>query len=183
MRALTAVILSLAAAAAPVLGQQTRREVTNVTTPEQDSRPNSPEVPDVYALTGQFEKIVVLRFKHQADLLGGLEQMVKQHRIRNAVILAGAGSLRNYHVHQVSNSTFPAKNVFVKDPTAPSDLISMNGYVIDGRIHVHVTMANPDGAFGGHLERDTTVFTFAIVTLGVFGDGIDLSRADDKNYR
>jgi len=27
------------------------------------------------------------------------------------------------------------------------------------------------------------VFTFAVVTVGVFKDGIDLSRVDDKNYR
>jgi predicted DNA-binding protein with PD1-like motif len=57
----------------------------------------------------------------------------------------------------------------------------MNGYVIDGRVHAHLTMANPDHAFGGHLEPGTNVFTFAIVTLGVF-DG-DLSRVDDKTYR
>jgi hypothetical protein len=27
------------------------------------------------------------------------------------------------------------------------------------------------------------VFTFAIITLGVFDSGVDLSRADDKSYR
>ncbi len=46
-----------------------------------------------------------------------------------------------------------------------------------------MTLATPDGAFGGHLEPDTNVFTFAIVTLGVFRDGIDLGRVDGKNYR
>jgi predicted DNA-binding protein with PD1-like motif len=183
MRRAGEVLSLLALTAALAVSQQTRREVTNATTPAQDSKPNSADVPDVYAITGQFEKIVILRFKYQADLLAGLEKMVKEQKIRNAVILAGAGSLRNYHVHQVSNGTFPSKNIWVKDPTAPSDLVSMNGYIVDGRVHAHVTLANPDGAFGGHLEPDTTVFTFAIVTLGVFRDGIDLSKTDDKNYR
>jgi predicted DNA-binding protein with PD1-like motif len=138
-------------------------------------------VPDVYAITGKFERVVVLRFKYQADLLAGIEKMVKEEKIRNAVILAGAGSVRNYQVHQVSNRTFPSKNTFVEDPTAPADIVSMNGYVIEGRVHAHMTMANPDHAFGGHLEPGTNVFTFAIVTLGVF-DG-DLRKVDDKNYR
>jgi hypothetical protein len=44
-------------------------------------------------------------------------------------------------------------------------------------------LANPDKAFGGHLEAGTSVFTFAVVTLGVFKDGTDLNRVDDKNYR
>ena len=34
-----------------------------------------------------------------------------------------------------------------------------------------------------HLEAGTGVFTFAVVTVGVFKDGIDLNRVDDKNYR
>jgi uncharacterized protein len=109
--------------------------------------------------------------------------MVKQEKIRNAVILAGAGSVTGYQVHQVSNRTFPSKNTFVKDPTAPADLIGMNGYIINGKIHAHMTLANPDKAFGGHLEPGTIVFTFAIVTVGVLDDGADLSRVDDKTYR
>jgi predicted DNA-binding protein with PD1-like motif len=59
----------------------------------------------------------------------------------------------------------------------------MNGYIIDGAVHAHMTLANPEKAFGGHLEPGTSVFTFAIVTLGVFDDRVDLSRADDKAYR
>jgi predicted DNA-binding protein with PD1-like motif len=83
----------------------------------------------------------------------------------------------------VSNRTLPSKNMFVKDPEAPADIAGMNGYVLDGVLHPHITLANPDHAFGGHLEPGTTVFTFAIVTLGVLPDSMDLKRADDKNYR
>lgn len=170
------------ACAAIVTAQQTRKEITNpAATPAEDAKANSPSVPDVYAITGKFDRVVVLRFKYQADLLAGIEQMVKDEKIRNAVILAGAGSVRNYQVHTVSNRTMPSKDTFVQDPTAPADIVSMNGYVIDGRVHCHMTMANPDHAFGGHLEPGTNVFTFAIVTLGVFDK--DLSRVDDKTYR
>ncbi len=169
---------------APLLpGQQTKTEVTKATTPAQDAKPNSDAVPQVYAISGQFERVLVLRFKYQADLLAGLESMVNLHKIRNAVILAGAGSVRNYHLHSVSNRDFPSKNMYIKDPTAPADIVSMNGYIINGKIHAHLTMTNEDRAFGGHLEAGTNVFTFAVVTVGVFGDGVDLSRVDDKTYR
>lgn len=170
-------ILDLASA------QPTRTETTNVTTPAEDSKPNSDTVPDGYALTGQFDRILVLRFKNQADLLAGLERLVKDHQVRNAVILSGVGSVKSYHYHTVSNRTFPSKNIFVKNPAGPADIVSLNGYVIDGRIHAHITLADPDKAFGGHLEAGTSVFTFAVVTLGVFKDGMDLNRLDDKNYR
>lgn len=167
-----------------LLAQETRREIVNAApTPEGDAKPNSDEVPDVYAISGKFDRVLVLRFKFGVDLLAGIQKMVKQEKIRNAVILAGAGSVRNYQVHQVSNRDFPSKNIFVKDPTAPADLISMNGYIINGSIHAHMTLANPDKAFGGHLEPGTNVFTFAIVTIGVLNDAADLSRVDDKTYR
>jgi predicted DNA-binding protein with PD1-like motif len=59
----------------------------------------------------------------------------------------------------------------------------MSGVVIGGRVHAHITLANSDRAFGGHLEPDTTVFTFAVVALGVLEDAVDLSTLDDWNYR
>lgn len=164
--------------------QETRREIVNASPkPADDAKSNSASVPDVYAIPTQFERVVILRFKFDTDLLAGLEKMVKQEKIRNAVILAGAGSVRGYQVHQVSNRDFPSKNMFVKDPTAPADLIGMNGYIMDGKIHAHMTLATPDKAFGGHLEPGTTVFTFAIVTVGILKDGADLSHLDDKAYR
>jgi len=180
MKTLAAVLVLLAATAMSP-ATETRTEITRPAAA--DAQPNNPAVPDVYAVEGKFERVVVLRFKYDTDLLAGLERMVKEQKIRNAVILAAAGSVRGYHVHQVSNRTLPSKNMFVKDPEAPADIISMNGYVIDGALHPHITLANPDRAFGGHLEPGTTVFTFAIVTLGVLPDSMDLKRADDKNYR
>lgn len=164
--------------------QESRHEIVNAApTPAQDAKENSASVPDVYALSGKFDRVVILRFKFDTDLLAGMEKMVKQQKIRNAVILSGAGSVRGYQVHQVSNRTFPSKNMYVKDAKAPADMIGMNGYIINGKIHAHVTLANPDKAFGGHLEAGTSVFTFAIVTIGVLNDAVDLSRVDDKTYR
>ncbi len=164
--------------------QETRREIVNAApTPVGDTKPNSDKVPDAYAISGHFDRVIVLRFKFNTDLLAGIEKMVKQEHIRNAVVINGIGSVRGYQVHQVSNRDFPSKNTFVKNPTEPADVIGMSGYIIDGKLHVHMTMATPDRAFGGHLEAGTTVFTFVSVTLGVLSDGVDLSRIDDKTYR
>src|SRR5262245_43094157 len=131
-------ILAFLIMAAVANSQETRTEITKATTPADDSKTNSAAVPDVYAIGGRFERVLVLRFKHQTDLLAGLEKMVRQEKIRNAVILSAIGSVRGYHVHAVSNRDFPSKDLFIKNPTAPADLVSMNGYVIAGRITAHV---------------------------------------------
>ena len=174
----------LLALACVLSAQETRREVVNPSpNPADDAKPNSDKVPDVYALTGRFDRVVVLRFKNGADLLAGMEKMVKQEKIRNAVILSALGSVKAYHVHQVSNRTFPAKDTFVKNPTGSADVIGMNGYIIDGRVHAHITLANPDKAFGGHLEPGTQAFTFVVVSLGVMNDVVDFAHLDDRAYR
>src|ERR1022692_3293436 len=166
-----------------LFAQETRKTIVNASkNPADDTKENSSAVPDVYAITGHFDRIVVLRFKYKADLLAGMEQMVKQEHIQNGVILSGAGSLRGYQVHQVSNRTMPSQNTFETNPTQPSDLVSMNGYVINGRIHAHMTLGTPERAIAGHLEPGATVFTFAIITIGVMNDA-DLSKVDDKTYR
>jgi predicted DNA-binding protein with PD1-like motif len=167
--------------ATPAFSQYTRTEITKPT--DHDSKPNSDAVPDVYAISGNFERIVVLRLKHRTDLLAGLNKGVAMEGIKNGVILAAAGSVRGYHIHVVSNRDFPSKNFMLKDPTRDADIISMNGYVIDGRLHPHITLADEMESFGGHLEPETEVFTFAVVTIGVFPDEVSLNRTDDKTYR
>jgi predicted DNA-binding protein with PD1-like motif len=176
--AILAICIGVCAAA-----QVTKTEIYRPTTPRDDTKANSAEVPEVYAIASEFKRVLILRFKYESDLLGGLDKMVKQHNIKNAVILAGIGSVRNYHIHSVSNRTFPSKNAFIMDPTAPADIISINGYVINGRLHPHMTLTTGEKAFGGHIEPGTNVFTFAIVTLGVLSDDLDLSKLDDKTHR
>jgi len=183
MRSIVLVVLCLATLYGVVLQHPTTTAGTPTPPSAIDTAGNNQAVPDVYGITGQFDRIVVLRLKYETDLLSGLQEGVKTQAIRNAVIMAGIGSVRSYHVHTVSNRMFPSQNVFVKDTAAPADIASMNGYVIDGRVHAHITLADSGRAFGGHLEPGTSVFTFAIVTLGVFAEGIDLRRADDKTYR
>jgi uncharacterized protein len=184
MKRLLLILVCALALAAQIAAQESRREITNPSAnPADDTKGLSDKVPDVYAIPTQFDRVVILRFKFDTDLLAGLQKMVKQQKISNAIILSGMGSVRGYHVHQVSNRTFPSKNLFVKNPTEPADILGMSGFIANGIIHPHISLATPDKAFGGHLEPGTNVFTFAVVTIGVLKDGADMSRLDDKSYR
>lgn len=167
-----------------ILGaQETHRTVVNpAPNPSDDTKPNTSQVPEAYALTGHFDRIVVIRLKNGANLLEGMIQVVKEQNIKNGVILSAIGSLRGYEVHQISNRELPTQDTFEKNPLQPADLVSMNGYVIDGRIHAHMTLATPDHVIGGHVEDGNEVYTFAIVTIGVM-NSTDLNKIDDKYYR
>jgi predicted DNA-binding protein with PD1-like motif len=179
MEVLAAVLMTASA----LCGQETRRAIKNPSAnPADDSKANSSAVPDAYALVGHFDRIVVIRLKYKANLLDGMNKIVKEQHIRNGVILSAAGSLRGYEIHTVSNRDMPSEDTFVKNPTQPADLVSMNGYVINGRIHAHMTIATPDRVIAGHVEQGNEVFTFAIVTIGVM-NGTNFDKLDDKTYR
>lgn len=181
--AMLAVFMVLCGQINSLIAQPIKTLVVKPTTPEDDSKANSDSIPEVIPIRGEFDRILVLRYKYKSDLLQGLKRSVKEQGIENGVILSGIGSVTNYHIHSVSNSEFPSQNIYIRDTDSPADLASINGYIIDGRVHAHVTLTNEDGAFGGHLEEGTTIFTFAIVTIGIFKEGIDLSWVDDKTYR
>lgn len=181
-----ALLLALAAAvfgAGVLHAQETRRVVRNPSpNPKDDTKANSPTVPEAYALTGHFDHIVVIRLKNGANLLEGMKKVVAEQHIQNGVILSAIGSLRGYEVHSVSNRDLPTQDTIVANPTQPADLVSMNGYVINGRVHAHMTLATPDKVIAGHVEERNEVFTYAIVTIGVMNP-TNLDKIDDKGYR
>jgi predicted DNA-binding protein with PD1-like motif len=152
----------------------------------QSAKPNQDNAlipcPAVHTTAGDFARVVVVRLKSGTDILEGLNEAIQKEKIRNAVILTGIGSLTRYHFHDVNNSSFPTTQIFVKRD-APVDLLNVNGYVFDGRVHAHITVSNDREAVGGHLEDDTRVFTFAIITLGVLDGRANLQRFDDSKWR
>lgn len=186
-RILLAIVVIAAATAhgafAQVAPGAKKTEVVKPTTPADDAKGLSPDVPDSVALSTKFERVVVLRFRHQADLLAGIEKHVREQKIVNAVILSGIGSVISTHYHVVSNRSFPSKNLFIEDPEKSADIVNVSGLVLGGRVHAHLTFADGDKSFGGHLEPRTRVFTFAILTIGVLPDDALLTRFDDKTWR
>lgn len=165
-----------------VVRAQTRlSEETKVITTESD-QPNNEAVPGAIITSGDFERIIILRLKHNMDVLAGLQEAVEQEQIKDAVILSGIGSLTRYHLHAVSNTTFPSQNIYYKE-NKPVDLVSVSGYVFDGRVHAHISVSDDESALGGHLESGNSVFTFAIITVGILSGDMDVSRFDDKTWR
>jgi predicted DNA-binding protein with PD1-like motif len=178
-------LLPLCLTALLLPAQVKRTEVVKATTPADDAKGLDPAVPESVAISTQFERVVVIRVKNQASLLTAIERHVAEQKIRNAVILSGIGSAISTHYHMVTNRTFPSKNLYLENPSTSADVISMSGFVIDGKVHCHLTFADPDKAFGGHLEANTRVFTFAVLALGVLPDdqSVGLKRFDDKTWR
>ncbi len=110
------------------------------------------------------KRLIQIRLSNGEDILACLREAVARENIKNAVILMGFGSVSSYHYHVVTTSALPPGEAYPKGEKA-LDVVNINGAIIDGRVHAHITFTDDMIALGGHLEPGCKVLTFIIVTL------------------
>jgi hypothetical protein len=74
----------------------------------------------------------------------------------------------------VTHNRIPTDNRFARGEGG-IEILSMNGLVVDGEPHVHVSLATPEGAFGGHLESGCIAYVLCEVFFAQV-EGITLNR-------
>ncbi len=115
------------------------------------------------------KRVVVVRINPGDDILLGLRQAVKEHAIKNAVILTGFGSVRHSHFHVVMSNELPPAESYPKS-IQPLDIVAVGGMIIDGRVHAHIDFSDERNGFGGHLEEGCLALTFTVVAIADLGD-------------
>lgn len=110
-----------------------------------------------------------VRLHEDEDLLLSLRRAVTENNVKNAVILMGMGSVKRYHFHVVDSAVNPPGERFPKSDS-PADIVNINGIVIDGRVHAHITLTDSKVAFGGHLEEGCPILTFSVIALAEIDD-------------
>ena len=139
------------------------------------------KAPAVKEIIPGFERVEIIRMKSGTDLLDGLNLAMKDKKIINGVILAGIGSVSDYRFHVVSDKNLPPAEEFPVAST-PMDIVSAQGYILNGRVHAHIAFSDENSMTGGHLEKGTKALTFFIVTIGVLPDSLNLANLDNYRY-
>jgi predicted DNA-binding protein with PD1-like motif len=96
-------------------------------------------------------KIHILRVDPGEDILASVEKFIAETKLKQALVLGGYGTMAAYHLHWVTHNRIPTDNLFRKGEGG-IEILAMSGLVVEGQPHIHITLSNPDGAFGGHLE-------------------------------
>ncbi|MHC4717378.1 MAG: PPC domain-containing DNA-binding protein [Planctomycetota bacterium] len=116
----------------------------------------------------------IVRIDPGEDVLGSVEAFLAGRGVRQAVVVGGYGTLAAHHLHWVTHNRLPAENTFGKG-AGGIEILSMNGLVVEGAPHIHVTLSTPDGAYGGHLEPGCVTYVLCEVFLAEV-EGVALSR-------
>jgi uncharacterized protein len=112
----------------------------------------------------EMRRLVLARLNPGDDVLLSLREVVQREKIGTGVILNGIGSLSRYHVHVVKTTNLPPGDIYFEGE-GPFDILNVTGFILDGRVHAHLTFSNTEKAMGGHLEEGCRILTFAVVTL------------------
>lgn len=114
--------------------------------------------------SSRIEQILVIRLNSGEDILLGIRAAVAQHGLKSALLLGAMGSVQRYHVHVVESNELPPKDIFLKGEE-PLDILSLNGVVMNGRVHAHISFSGPKLTLGGHLEEGCQILSFGQVWL------------------
>jgi predicted DNA-binding protein with PD1-like motif len=114
----------------------------------------------------------ILRLDPGDDVLESIKNFLRETGLRQAVVLGGYGTLVAYHLHWVTHNRIPTDNVFVRGEGGV-EILGMNGLVVEGEPHIHMTLATPAGAYGGHMEPGCIAYvTCEIFFAEVVGRGL-----------
>jgi predicted DNA-binding protein with PD1-like motif len=81
----------------------------------------------------------------------------------------------------VSDKNLPPAEEFPK-ASVPMDLVSVQGYILNGRVHAHIALSDENSVVGGHLETGTKALTFFIITIGILPDSLDIENLDNYKF-
>ena len=119
-------------------------------------------------------RVHILRMDPGEDLLESIKRFVEEAGIGQALVLGGYGTLVAYHLHWVTHDRIPTDNAFRRG-TGGIEILSMDGLVVNGEPHLHITLATSEGAFGGHLEPGCIAYVVCEVFFAELS-GVTLRR-------
>ena len=111
-------------------------------------------------------------------ILESIQQEIKRLGIKNGIVTSGIGSARKIIYHRIATVEDDPKNEFITI-TNPTEILALQGIIVDGEPHLHITCCDTKEAFGGHLEPGSEVqYLVEISILEVIG--VDLVRRPDE---
>jgi len=119
-------------------------------------------------------RIHILRVDPGEDVLESIQRFLQESGVRQAIVLGGYGTLVAYHLHWMGHDRIPTERLYGRGEGG-LELLSMNGLVVEGEPHIHVTLSTPDGALGGHLEPGCIAYVLCEVYFAEV-EGVTLSR-------
>lgn len=129
-------------------------------------------------VSNQWGRVVILNLSKGEKLLESITAEVQRLKIKDAVVMSGIGAMRKVGYHAITTTEDIATNKYMT-VEGPIELGSIQGLIIDGEPHLHISSADLKYSYIGHLENDTEVQYLAEITIAEIL-GLNITRRPDK---
>ncbi len=120
------------------------------------------------------KRVLVINLLRGDKLLESIREKCADAGIRNGVILSAIGSLQRAHFHRVVTTAETPEDEYIVIEK-PMELSSLQGLIIDGSTHFHMTISDREKAYTGHLEEGTVVLYLVEISIAEI-DGLSVVR-------
>lgn len=121
---------------------------------------------------------LVLHLQKGEDVLESITAAATELGIHTAIVTSCIGSLRQAVYHRVQTVEDNAQNAFFTI-RKPIEIGAVQGIIIDGVPHLHISFADLDRAYCGHMEPGCEVLYLVEVSILELQDADYVRRTDD----
>ena len=130
--------------------------------------------------SAQVKEVLFLRCDYGDDLLLSIQQFAHEQQIDTGVVVSGIATVSVLRYHRILTTGYPSKNEFL-EVEGPIEISSLQGVIASGKPHIHVTAADLERTYSGHLEPGSIVLYLAeIVILRCEGLKLDRLRHPER---
>ena len=86
-------------------------------------------------------EIVVVRLAYGDFLLESIQEICRQHRIREGLILTGFGSLTDIAVSGAVGASFPPRKFYQRTRPRGVEILAMSGVIANYHVHCHIVLS------------------------------------------
>ena len=109
-------------------------------------------------------RAIVLHFSKGEDILEGILNQCKEMDVKDAIVTGGIGSLRKLSFHRILDIKDDPSNEYLTIE-GPIELTALNGMILNGEPHLHVTACDTRQFYGGHMELGCEVQYLGEISL------------------
>jgi uncharacterized protein len=126
-----------------------------------------------------FGRTIFIKLDRGEKLLETIQSVIVGEKIKNAVVLSAVGTLERASFHRVKNcAEIPEEEMILLD--GAFELSSLQGLVLDGAPHLHMTITDHDRTYAAHLEPGSIVLYVAEILLAEIKGFENVKRIIDE---
>ena len=119
-------------------------------------------------------KLHILRLDTGDDLLGCVNELIENEKIKNGAVISGIGTFDHCVMHMVMTTSFPVVEHFEKWDDKPLELSSVDGLIVDGKPHLHMVVSDYKNAYSGNVEPGCRILYLGeLLIMEYIADGLE----------